>query len=147
MAKPTRLPLMAGNWKLNLNHHEAVMTVQKLAWTLADKKYDPTRSEAVVLASFTNLRSVQTLVDGDKLPLRYGAQDVSTHDSGAYTGEVSAAMLDPTWVATNNPHAAPANASPMRSRTWAALLARNCIIVTHRVRRIKPGYYSAARKC
>ena len=49
MAKPTRLPLMAGNWKMNLNHHEAVMLVQKLAWTLADKKYDPTRSEVAVL--------------------------------------------------------------------------------------------------
>jgi triosephosphate isomerase len=93
MAKPTRLPLMAGNWKMNLNHHEAVMLVQKLAWTLADKKYDPTRSEVAVIPSFTNLRSVQTLVDGDKLPLRYGAQDVSAHESGAYTGEVSASML------------------------------------------------------
>src|SRR6478609_5413820 len=93
MATPKRLPLMAGNWKLNLNHHEAVMLVQKLAWTLADKKYDPTRSEVAVLPSFTNLRSVQTLVDGDKLPLRYGAQDVSAHEAGAYTGEVSAAML------------------------------------------------------
>jgi triosephosphate isomerase len=93
MATPTRLPLMAGNWKMNLNHHEAVVLVQKLAWSLADKKYDPTRSEVAVLVPFTDLRSVQTLVDGDKLPLRYGAQDVSTHESGAYTGEISAAML------------------------------------------------------
>jgi triosephosphate isomerase (TIM) len=93
MTKSGRLPLMAGNWKMNLNHHEAVVLVQKLAWTLADKKYDPTRSEVVVLPPFPDLRSVQTLVDGDKLPLRYGAQDVSAHQSGAYTGEVSAAML------------------------------------------------------
>jgi triosephosphate isomerase (TIM) len=93
VAKSSRLPLMAGNWKMNLNHHEAVMLVQKLAWTLADKKYDPTRSEVAVLVPFTDLRSVQTLVDGDKLPLRYGAQDVSAHESGAYTGEVSASML------------------------------------------------------
>ncbi len=93
MAKPSRLPLMAGNWKMTLNHHEAVMTVQKLAWTLADKKYDPTRSEVAVLPSFTNLRSVQTLIDGDKLPMAFGAQDVSVHDAGAYTGEVSASML------------------------------------------------------
>jgi triosephosphate isomerase len=93
VAKPIRLPLMAGNWKMNLNHHEAVMLVQKLAWTLADKKYDPTRSEIAVFPPYTDLRSVQTLIDGDKLPLRYGAQDVSAHESGAYTGEVSAAML------------------------------------------------------
>ncbi len=93
MAKSNRLPLMAGNWKMNLNHHEAVVLVQKLAWTLADKKYDPTRSEVALLVPFTDLRSVQTLVDGDKLPLRYGAQDVSAHESGAYTGEVSASML------------------------------------------------------
>ena len=93
MAQPSRLPLMAGNWKMNLNHHEAVMLVQKLAWILADKKYDPTRSEVAVLVPFTDLRSVQTLVDGDKLPLRYGAQDLSTHHDGAYTGEISASML------------------------------------------------------
>ena len=88
-----RLPLLAGNWKSNLNHAEAVVLVQKLAWTLADKKHDPTRSEVVVIPPFTDLRSVQTLVDGDRLPMRYGAQDVSEHDGGAYTGEVSAAML------------------------------------------------------
>ncbi len=93
MAKRSRLPLMAGNWKMTLNHHEAVVLVQKLAWTLADKKYDPTRSEVAVLPPFTSLRSVQTLIDGDKLPMRLGAQDVSVHDVGAYTGEVSAAML------------------------------------------------------
>jgi triosephosphate isomerase len=88
-----RTPLMAGNWKSNLNHHQAVVLVQKLAWTLSDKKWDPARSEVVVLPPFTDLRSVQTLVDGDRLPLRYGAQDVSIHDGGAYTGEISAAML------------------------------------------------------
>jgi triosephosphate isomerase len=88
-----RTPLMAGNWKSNLNHHQAVVLVQKLAWTLSDKKWDPARSEVVVLPPFTDLRSVQTLVDGDRLPLRYGAQDVSVHDGGAYTGEISAAML------------------------------------------------------
>jgi triosephosphate isomerase len=93
MAAPARLPLMAGNWKMNLTHHEAVVLVQKLAWILADKKYDPSKSEVVVLPPFTDIRSVQTLVDGDKLPIRYGAQDVSAHDDGAYTGEVSASML------------------------------------------------------
>jgi triosephosphate isomerase len=84
---------MAGNWKMNLTHPEAVALVQKLAWVLADKKHDHTKAEVVVLPPFTDLRSVQTLVDGDRLPIRYGAQDVSVHDSGAYTGEVSAAML------------------------------------------------------
>lgn len=88
-----RTPLMAGNWKSNLNHHEAVVLVQKLAWTLQDKKHDAARSEVVVIPPFTDIRSVQTLVDGDRLPIRYGAQDVSEHDGGAYTGEITAAML------------------------------------------------------
>ncbi|GAA1774168.1 triose-phosphate isomerase [Nocardioides hankookensis] len=88
-----RTPLMAGNWKMNLNHQEAIVLVQKLAVTLADKKHDYSRAEVVVVPPFTDLRSVQTLVDGDRLQIRYGAQDVSTHDSGAYTGEISAAML------------------------------------------------------
>ncbi|MEP7089534.1 MAG: triose-phosphate isomerase [Nocardioidaceae bacterium] len=93
MAKNTRVPLMAGNWKMNLNHQEAVVLVQKLAWTLADKKHDYARVEVVVVPPFTDLRGVQTLVDGDRLEIGYGAQDVSMHDSGAYTGEVSASML------------------------------------------------------
>ncbi len=88
-----RTPLMAGNWKMNLNHQEAVVLVQKLAWTLADKKHDYARAEVVVVPPFTDLRSVQTLVDGDRLLVKYGAQDVSTHDSGAFTGEISAGML------------------------------------------------------
>jgi triosephosphate isomerase (TIM) len=89
----SRTPLMAGNWKMNLNHQEAVALVQKLAWTLADKKHDFARAEVVVCPPFTDLRSVQTLVDGDRLQIRYGAQDVSSQDSGAFTGEISAAML------------------------------------------------------
>ena len=93
MANHTRVPLMAGNWKMNLNHQEAVVLVQKLAWTLSDKKHDYRRVEVVVLPPFTDLRGVQTLVDGDRLEIRYGAQDVSTHDSGAYTGEIAASML------------------------------------------------------
>ncbi|MDT9592450.1 triose-phosphate isomerase [Nocardioides zeae] len=88
-----RTPLMAGNWKMNLNHLEAVGLVQKLAWTLSDKKHDHDAVEVVVVPPFTDLRSVQTLVDGDRLKVRYGAQDVSVHDAGAYTGEISAAML------------------------------------------------------
>jgi len=84
---------MAGNWKMNLNHQEAVVLVQKLAWTLSDKKHDYARVEVAVGPPFTDLRSVQTLVDGDRLEIKYGAQDVSRHDSGAYTGEISAGML------------------------------------------------------
>jgi triosephosphate isomerase len=91
MADQSRTPLMAGNWKMNLNHFEAIAHVQKLAFTLTDKDYAAV--EVAVLPPFTDLRSVQTLVDGDKLKIKYGAQDVSQHASGAYTGEVSAAML------------------------------------------------------
>ena len=93
MAKHNRVPLMAGNWKSNLNHQEAVVLVQKLAWTLSDKKHDYRKVEVVVVPPFTDLRSVQTLVDGDRLEIRYGAQDVSTHDEGAFTGDISAGML------------------------------------------------------
>jgi len=89
----TRTPLMAGNWKMNLDHQEAIATVQKLAWTLQDAKHDYASTEVVVCAPFTDLRSVQTLVDGDKLEIKYAAQDVSKHESGAYTGEISASML------------------------------------------------------
>jgi triosephosphate isomerase len=91
MAKHDRVPLMAGNWKMNLNHLEAVHLVQKLAFSLGDD--DTEAVEVVVLPPFTDLRSVQTLVDGDRLRLGYGAQDLSVHASGAYTGEVSGAML------------------------------------------------------
>jgi triosephosphate isomerase len=86
-----RKPLMAGNWKMNLNHLEAIAHVQKLAFSLNDKDFDAV--EVAVLPSFTNLRSVQTLVQGDRLQILYGAQDLSPYDSGAYTGDVSGAML------------------------------------------------------
>jgi triosephosphate isomerase len=89
----TRKPLIAGNWKMNLNHVEAVGLLQKLAWTLEDKKHDPDKSEVIVLPPFTDLRTVQTLVDGDRLEIGYGAQDVSAFDAGAYTGDISADML------------------------------------------------------
>jgi triosephosphate isomerase (TIM) len=90
-SKPTRKPLMAGNWKMNLNHLEAIGLVQKLAFSLADPDYDAV--DVAVLPPFTDIRSVQTLVDGDRLRLLYGAQDVSAYGAGAYTGEISAAML------------------------------------------------------
>ncbi|MEV6317516.1 triose-phosphate isomerase [Streptomyces sp. NPDC051776] len=87
----TRTPLMAGNWKMNLNHLEAIAHVQKLAFALSDKDYEAV--DVAVLPPCTDLRSVQTLVDGDKLKIAYGAQDLSAHDSGAYTGEISGPML------------------------------------------------------
>ncbi|WP_224390073.1 triose-phosphate isomerase [Pseudonocardia sp. ICBG1293] len=87
----TRTPLIAGNWKMNLNHLEAIAVVQKLAFALPDRYLD--KVEVAVLPPFTDIRSVQTLIDGDKLRLVHGAQDLSPHDSGAYTGDVSGVML------------------------------------------------------
>jgi triosephosphate isomerase (TIM) len=86
-----RKPLIAGNWKMNLNHFEAIALVQKIAFSLPEKYFD--KVDVTVIPPFTDLRSVQTLVDGDKLRLTYGAQDVSKHDSGAYTGEISGTFL------------------------------------------------------
>jgi triosephosphate isomerase (TIM) len=86
-----RRPLIAGNWKMNLTHLEAIGMVQKLAFSLKEPELEA--AEVVVLPPFTALRSVQTLVTGDKLEVGYGAQDLSVQDSGAYTGEVSGAML------------------------------------------------------
>ena len=87
----SRKPLIAGNWKMNLNHFEAIALVQKIAFSLPDKYFD--KVDVTVVPPFTDLRSVQTLVDGDKLRLTYGAQDLSQHDSGAYTGDISGAFL------------------------------------------------------
>lgn len=87
----SRTPLIAGNWKMNLNHLEAIALVQKISFTVPEKYFD--KVEIAVIPPFTDLRSVQTLVDGDKLAISYGAQDLSAHDSGAYTGEISGAML------------------------------------------------------
>jgi triosephosphate isomerase (TIM) len=88
---PPRKPLIAGNWKMHNTHFEGLTLVQKLAFTLTGKDYDAV--EVVVLPPFTALRSVQTLVAGDKLRIGYGAQDLSPHDKGAYTGDVSGPML------------------------------------------------------
>ncbi|MGW0044019.1 triose-phosphate isomerase [Rhodococcus sp. NPDC003348] len=86
-----RKPLIAGNWKMNLNHLEAIALVQKIAFSLPEKYFD--KVDVTVIPPFTDIRSVQTLVEGDKLLLTYGAQDVSQHESGAYTGEISGSML------------------------------------------------------
>ena len=90
MSEP-RKPLMAGNWKMNLNHLEAIALVQKIAFSLNEQDLEAV--EVCVLPPFTDLRSVQTLIDGERYRIDYGAQDLSIHDSGAYTGEISGAML------------------------------------------------------
>jgi triosephosphate isomerase len=86
-----RTPFMAGNWKMNLNHLEAIAHVQAIAFSLTDDDYDAV--EVGVMVPFTDIRSVQTLTDADKIRIVYGSQDISAHDSGAYTGEISGPML------------------------------------------------------
>jgi triosephosphate isomerase (TIM) len=93
MAALSRTPLLAGNWKMNLDHLQAIAFVQKLAWTLKDAQHDVAAAEVAVFPPFTDLRSVQTLVNADDLAIAYGGQDISAHDSGAYTGEISGAFL------------------------------------------------------
>lgn len=88
-----RVPLIAGNWKLNLDHLQSIAFVQKLAWSLKDARLDFNDVEVAVFPPYTDLRSVQTLISADKLPLKFGAQDLSEHDSGAYTGEISGQFL------------------------------------------------------
>jgi len=88
-----RTPLIAGNWKLNLDHLQAIAFVQKLHWKLEEGNHDYADAEVAVFPPFTDLRSVQTLAAADKYSLAYGAQDLSAHDSGAYTGEISGAFL------------------------------------------------------
>jgi len=88
-----RTPLIAGNWKMNLDHLQSIAFVQKLAWTLQDARHDFGAVEVAIFPPFTDLRSVQTLIAADDLPLAFGGQDLSAHDSGAYTGEISGAFL------------------------------------------------------
>ena len=90
-ARPARRPLVAGNWKMNLTHLEAIALVQKVAFSLTERQLEAV--EVAVFPPFISLRSVQTLVDGDKIEIGYGAQDLSPHAKGAYTGDVSGQML------------------------------------------------------
>ena len=89
----SRTPLMAGNWKMNLDHLQGTHLVQKLDWTLKDGKHDFGAVEVAVMPPFTDLRSVQTLIEGDGLELKFGGQDLSVYDNGAYTGEISGQFL------------------------------------------------------
>ena len=91
MPEPKRKPLIAGNWKMNLNHLEAIALTQKIAFSLKEEHFSAV--DVVVLPPFVDLRSVQTLVDGDRLLIGYGAQDLSPFDGGAYTGDISGTML------------------------------------------------------
>ncbi|AWH92135.1 triose-phosphate isomerase [Dietzia lutea] len=86
-----RTPLIAGNWKMNLNHLEAIALVQKVAFSLPEKYLE--KVDVAFIPPFTDIRGVQIVIEGDKLGFAYGAQDVSVHESGAYTGEISASML------------------------------------------------------
>jgi triosephosphate isomerase len=92
MSRPERTPIVAANWKMHKTHLEAIQAVQKLSYLLdAD---DAERVEVVIVPPFTALRSVQTLIDSDKLPYRLGAQNVHSDEKGAFTGEVSPGMLE-----------------------------------------------------
>ena len=94
-----RTPLIAGNWKMNHDHLEAIQSAQKLVFAFPKDGYEAV--DIALTVPFTDLRSIQTLVEGDKLKITYGAQDVSEHDNGAYTGDISASMLERlgcSWV-------------------------------------------------
>lgn len=93
MVVATRTPLIAGNWKMNLDHLQAVAFVQKLHWALKDAKHENGSVEVAVFPPFTDIRSVQTLIDADKIAFSLGGQDLSAKDSGAYTGEISGQFL------------------------------------------------------
>jgi triosephosphate isomerase len=86
-----RKPLVAGNWKMHKTHFEAIALTQKLAFTLTGQDFDAV--DVALLPPFTALRSVHTLIEGDRLRLAYGAQDLSPHEDGAYTGDISGRML------------------------------------------------------
>ena len=88
-----RIPLVAGNWKMNFDHLEATYFVQQLAWKLRDIHFDYRHCEIALMPSFTSLRSVQVLVESDNLKIHYGAQAVSVTSQGAFTGDVSADMI------------------------------------------------------
>ena len=88
-----RRPLIAGNWKMNFDHLRAVAFVQKIAWTLKDAKFSPAEVEVSVFPPFTDIRSVQTLIESDSLGFAFGAQDLSPFDDGAHTGDISGEFL------------------------------------------------------
>jgi triosephosphate isomerase (TIM) len=87
----SRKPLLAGNWKMNLDHLEAIQLVQQTVYHLEQQDFEA--SDIVVIPPFTALRSIQTLIEGDRLQVGLGAQNCHWEDSGAFTGEISPGML------------------------------------------------------
>ncbi len=92
-----RIPLISGNWKMNHNHFEALKTVQELSYALANHDY--AKVEVSVHPPFTDIRTVGTAIEGDRMKITLGAQNCHWEDSGAFTGEVSAPMLAKLRVA------------------------------------------------
>ena len=131
-----RTPLMAGNWKMNMTHLQAIAFVQKLAWTLKDAKHDFSRVEVAVFPPFTGLRAVQTLVTGDRLDLAYGAGRLSADTADrlvAGMAESLEALVDAAAGPASERGSAPGGASPRTSTSTTQ---------THKYgRRIKrPGF-------
>lgn len=91
--KVSRTPLVAGNWKMHFDHLQATYFVQKLSWLLRDAHFDFDSAEIAIMPPYTAIRSVQVLVEADRMRLRIGAQNVSAISEGAFTGDVSAQML------------------------------------------------------
>ena len=83
--------IIIGNWKLNLDHLEAIQLLQKLNYSLEVNIED--KIDIVIAPSYTSLRSLQTIIDADNLKIKISSQDVSAYIEGAYTGEVSALQL------------------------------------------------------
>jgi triosephosphate isomerase len=103
MAKATRTPLISGNWKMHHNHFEAISTVQKLAYLLHKDDYEVV--DVSVHPPFTDLRSVQTVLEADEIPIALGAQHCHWEEKGAFTGEISPAFLaklNVTYVITGH---------------------------------------------
>ncbi len=103
MAKVTRTPLISGNWKMHHNHFEAISTVQKLAYLLNKDDYEVV--DVSVHPPFTDLRSVQTVLEADEIPIALGAQHCHWEEKGAFTGEISPAFLaklNVTYVITGH---------------------------------------------
>jgi len=88
---PERKPLISGNWKMHHNHFEAIQVVQKLSFRLKQDDYEAV--DVSVHPPFTDIRSVQTVLESDRIPILLGAQNCHWEDKGAFTGEVSAPML------------------------------------------------------
>lgn len=89
----TRKPLIAGNWKMNFDHMRAIAFVQKISWILKDAKFPASEVEVSFFPPFTDIRSVQTLIDSDGLAFAFGGQDLSPFDDGAHTGDISGQFL------------------------------------------------------